>query len=130
MDNPDKLATQDTGRRQTKQWTICVHCQSIWIVHCVVCLCPVSCVASLSGLSIVLFVFVLCLVLAVYLDCPLFCLSSSCVLCALPVYLDMDNRDKLTTQDTGRRQTKQWTIQKNWQHKTHDEDKQNNGQSR
>ena len=34
------------------------------------------------------------------------------------------------TQDTGRRQTKQWTIQINWQHKTQDEDKQHNGQSR
>ena len=29
----------------------------------------------------------------------------------------MDNPDKLATQDTGRRQTKQWTIQINWQHK-------------
>jgi hypothetical protein len=80
----------------------------------------VSCVASLSGLSIVLFVFVLCLVLAGYLDCPLFCLTSS----------TMDNPDKLSTQDTGRRKTTQWTIQINWQHKTQDEDKQNNGQSR
>jgi hypothetical protein len=26
----------------------------------------------------------------------------------------MDNPDKLATQDTGRRQTKQWTIQINW----------------
>jgi hypothetical protein len=34
------------------------------------------------------------------------------------------------TQDTGRRETKQWTIQMNWKHKTQDEDKQNNGQSR
>ena len=34
----------------------------------------------------------------------------------------MDNPDKLATQDTGRRQTKQWTIQINWQHKTQDED--------
>jgi hypothetical protein len=34
------------------------------------------------------------------------------------------------TQDTGRRQTKQWSIQINWQHKTQDEDKQNNVQSR
>jgi hypothetical protein len=62
----------------------------------------------------------------------------------------MVNPDKLATQDTGRRQTKQWTIQINWlgtqdtgrsqtkqwtiqitcQHKTQDEDKQNNGQSR
>ena len=42
----------------------------------------------------------------------------------------MDNPDKLATQDTGRRQTKQWTIQINWQHKTQDEDKQHNGQSR
>ena len=62
----------------------------------------------------------------------------------------MDNPDKLATQDTGRRQTKQWTIQINWQgtqdterrsttqctiqinwqHKKHDEDKKNNGQSR
>ena len=40
----------------------------------------------------------------------------------------MDNPDKLATQDTGRRQTKQWTIQINWQHWAHkiqDEDKQN-----
>jgi hypothetical protein len=42
----------------------------------------------------------------------------------------MDNPDKLATQDTERRPTKQWTIQINWQHKTDDEDKQNNGQSR
>jgi hypothetical protein len=35
----------------------------------------------------------------------------------------MDNPDKLATQDTGRRQAKQWTIQINWQHKTQDEDK-------
>ena len=42
----------------------------------------------------------------------------------------MDNPDKLATQDTGRRPTKQWTIQINWQHKTQDEDQQNNGQSR
>jgi hypothetical protein len=42
----------------------------------------------------------------------------------------MDNPDKLATQDTGRRQTKQWTIQINWQHKTQEEDQQNNGQSR
>ena len=34
------------------------------------------------------------------------------------------------TQDTGRRQTKQWTIQINCQRKTQDEDKQHNGQSR
>jgi hypothetical protein len=59
----------------------CVPCQFIWIVHCFVCLLHVSCITSLSGLSFVLFVFVLCLVLPVYLDCPLFCLSSSCVLC-------------------------------------------------
>jgi hypothetical protein len=116
MDNPDKLATQDTGRRQTKSIWI-VHCfvslrpvsccQFIWIVHCFVCLrpvsfvpylfiwivdCfvglpPVSCVASLSGLTIVLFVFVM--------------------------FLTMDNPDKLEAQDTCRRQTKQWTIQIN-----------------
>jgi hypothetical protein len=61
MDNPDKLPTQDTGRRQKKT---------------------------------------------------------------------MDNPDKLPTQDTGRGKTKQWTIQINWQHKTQDEDKQHNGQSR
>jgi hypothetical protein len=42
----------------------------------------------------------------------------------------MDNSDKLPTQDTGRRQTKQRIIQINCQHKTQDEDKQNNGQSR
>ena len=42
----------------------------------------------------------------------------------------MDNPDKLPTQDTGRRQTKQWTIPINWQHKTQNEDKQHNGQSR
>ena len=42
----------------------------------------------------------------------------------------MDNPDKLATKDTGRRLTKQWTIQINLQQKTHDEDKQNNGQSR
>jgi hypothetical protein len=35
----------------------------------------------------------------------------------------MDNPDKLATQDTGRRQTTQWTIQINWKHKTHDEEK-------
>jgi hypothetical protein len=59
----------------------CVLCfQFIWIVHCVVCLRPVSCVGNLSGLSIVLLVFVMCLVFPVYLDGPLCCLSSSCVL--------------------------------------------------
>jgi hypothetical protein len=42
----------------------------------------------------------------------------------------MDNPDKLPTQVTGRRPTTQWTIQINWKHKTHVEDKQNNGQSR
>ena len=42
----------------------------------------------------------------------------------------MDNPDKLEAQDTCRRQTKQWTIQINWQQKTQDEDQQNNGQSR
>jgi hypothetical protein len=42
----------------------------------------------------------------------------------------MNKPDKLATQDTGRSQTKQWTIQINWQHKTQDEDKQNKGQSR
>ena len=41
-----------------------------------------------------------------------------------------DNPDKLATQDTGRRQTTQRTIQINWQHRTQDEEKQNNGQSR
>ena len=41
----------------------------------------------------------------------------------------MDNPDKLATQDTGRRQTKQLTIQINWQHWAHkiqDEDKKKN----
>jgi hypothetical protein len=99
MENPDKLAKQDTGRRPTKQWTIQINplfcfssfcflcCQFIWIVHCVVCLRSVSCVASLSGLSIVLFVFVLFLVLPVYLDYPLFCFSSSCVLCCQFIWI-------------------------------------------
>ena len=27
MDNPDELATQDTGRRKTKQWTILINWQ-------------------------------------------------------------------------------------------------------
>ena len=36
----------------------------------------------------------------------------------------MDNPDKLPTQVTGRRPTTQWTIQINWKHKTHVEDKQ------
>jgi hypothetical protein len=184
MDNPDKLTTQDTGRRPTKQWTIQINwqqvyldcplcclssscvlcCQFIWIVHYFVCLRHVSCVASLSGLSIALLVFVLCLVLPVYLDCPLCCLSSSCVLCCqfiwivhyfvclgpvscvaslsglsivlfvfvmclvFPVHLDCPLC--CLSSSTGRRQTTQWTIQINWQHKTQDEDKQSNGQSR
>jgi hypothetical protein len=34
----------------------------------------------------------------------------------------MDNPDKLATQDTGRRPTKQWTIQINWERKTQDDD--------
>jgi hypothetical protein len=124
MDNREKLATQDTRRRMLPVYLDCplcclssscvLCCQFISIVHCFVCLRPVSCVASLSGLSIVLFVLVMCLVLPVYLDCPLFCWSSSCV----------------ATQDTGRRPTKQWKIQINCQHKTQDEDKQNNGHSR
>jgi hypothetical protein len=42
----------------------------------------------------------------------------------------MENPDKLATQDTGRRPTKQWTIQINWQHKTQEEDQQHNGKSR
>ena len=81
MENPDKLATQDTGRRQTTQWTI----QIDW-----------QCTQDTGRRETKQWTI----------------------------------QDKLPTQDTGRRQTTQWTIQMNWKHKTHDEDKQNNGQSR
>jgi hypothetical protein len=103
MDNPNNLATQTS-------------LSGLSIVLFVLVLCLV-CAASLSGLSIVLFVFVLCLVLPVYLDCPLFCLSSSCVLCYqfMKTNKTMYNPDKLETQDTGQRQTTQWTIQIDWQ---------------
>jgi hypothetical protein len=101
MDNPDRLA---------------VHIRSV------------SCVASISGLSIVLFVFVLCLVLPVYLDCPLFCWSSSCVLCCQFIWIVhcfvclrpvscVGNLSGLSI------------VLFNWKHKTHDEDKQNNGKT-
>jgi hypothetical protein len=115
MDNPDKLQTQDTGRRQTKQWTIQIDWQCTQDT------------GQRPTKQWTMFVFVLCLVLPVYLDCPLFCLSSSCILCWQFIWIIHCFVDKLPTQDTGRRQTTQWTIQINWQHKTQDEEKQNNG---